>query len=255
MSLDLRGYTPARVSLGRAGCGLPTRELLEFQLAEAQARDAVHAVLDVSGLMNELARRGLIPIALKSAAANRDEYLRNPALGRALAADSDAKLRGVTGQSAGSDVVFILADGLSAIAIQRHALPLIGAVLALLAKDRWRIGPACVVEQGRVAVGDCIGEALGAQFSVVLIGERPGLSSPDSLGIYVTWEPRPGRTDAERNCISNVRPEGLSYAEAARRLCYLLTEGRRRRLTGVALKDGPSEERLRVGPARLIEPL
>jgi ethanolamine ammonia-lyase small subunit len=250
MTLDLNQYTPARVSLGRAGSGLPTRDLLEFQLAQAQARDAVHAALDLNGLMNELAHRGLHPISLKSAAANRLEYLRNPGFGRTLSPESATKLEATrnestSNQSAGSqstpiDLVFILADGLSAIAVDRHALPLIDATLPLLQNANWSIGPACVVEQARVAIGDSVGEALGAQFSVVLIGERPGLSSPDSLGIYLTWEPRPGCTDAERNCISNIRPEGLSYDEAARRLCYLLTEGRKRRLTGVALKDGPS---------------
>jgi ethanolamine ammonia-lyase small subunit len=239
MTIDLTRYTPARVSLGRVGSGLPTRELLDFQLAQAQARDAVHAALDAGGLVAELANRGLNPIALKSAAKGRVEYLRNPGLGRALSPDSAAKLEASRTESAAatSDIVFILADGLSALAVDRHAIPLIDALLPLLAKDVWHIGPTCIVEQGRVAIGDSVGAAFGAQFSIVLIGERPGLSSHDSLGIYVTWAPRPGRTDAERNCISNVRPEGLGYQEASRRLYYLLTEARKRRLTGVALKD------------------
>jgi len=200
----------------------------------------------VPGLLAELQRRSLPALSLHSAARGRAEYLRDPGLGRKLSAESAARLQSpATLQMEAAerpkswDVAFIVADGLSALAVAGHAMPVIDAVLPQLAEAGWAIGPVCIVEQARVAIGDGIGAALGAQFSVVLIGERPGLSSPDSLGIYVTWEPRPGRTDAERNCISNVRPEGLAYDEAARRLMYLLNEGRRLGLTGVALKDGP----------------
>ena len=228
---DLRHYTPARVALGRAGSAVATREILDFQLAQAQARDAVHAALDVNSLLDGLRRRNLPCYALKSAAPDRAAYLRHPDLGRRLAAESAAELR-----AAPSDVVFVIADGLSALAVNRHALALLDAVMPLLDRSSWSIAPVCMVEQGRVAIGDSIGAALEARTSVVLIGERPGLSSPDSLGVYVTWSPRPGRTDAERNCISNIRPEGLDYAAAAKMVAFYLHESRRLKLTGVALK-------------------
>ncbi|HZR29982.1 MAG TPA: ethanolamine ammonia-lyase subunit EutC [Terriglobales bacterium] len=228
---DLRHYTSARVALGRAGSALATREVLDFQLAHAQARDAVHATLDVDSLLDGLRRRNLPCCALKSAAPDRTTYLRHPDLGRRLAPKSTAELG-----AAACDLVFVIVDGLSALAVNRHALALLDATLPLLDRNSWSIAPVCVVEQGRVAIGDSIGAALGARTSVVLIGERPGLSSPDSLGIYVTWSPRPGRTDAERNCISNIRPEGLGYAAAANVLAFYLHESRYQKLTGVALK-------------------
>jgi len=228
---DLRHYTPARVALGRAGSAVATREILDFQLAHAQARDAVHAALDVGTLLDGLRRRNLPCCALRSAAPDRGSYLRHPDLGRKLAPESAAELR-----AAACDVVFVIADGLSALAANRHALPLLDAVLPLLDRNSWSIAPVCVVEQGRVAIGDSIGAALKARTSVVLIGERPGLSSPDSLGVYITWSPQPGRTDAERNCTSNIRPEGLSYAAAGKTVAFYLHESRRQKLTGVALK-------------------
>jgi ethanolamine ammonia-lyase small subunit len=208
---------------------LATREILDFQMAHAQARDAVHAAMDVPSLLGGLRERKLPYCVLKSAASDRSAYLRSPALGRTLDSGSAATLAG-----APCDIVFVIADGLSALAATRHALPLLDEVLLL--GQQWSVGPICVVEQGRVAVGDVIGAALSAEISVVLIGERPGLSSPDSLGIYVTWDPRPGRTDAERNCISNVRPEGLGYAAAAAMLVFYLREALRQKLTGVGLR-------------------
>lgn len=229
----LRNYTPARVQLCVTGVSLTARDHLDFQLAHAQARDAVHAQMAVHSLIRELGALGLPVLAMKSAAPDRATYLRRPDLGRTLNEASLALLK-----PSACDVAFVVADGLSAVAVERHALPLLKEVLPLL--EGWKLGPLCVVEQGRVAVGDAIGAAFEACLVVVLIGERPGLSSPDSLGIYVTWEPRVGRTDAERNCISNVREEGLNYAEAARRLAYYLNEARRRKLTGVALKDASS---------------
>lgn len=229
-SSSLRNYTPARVSLGLTGVSLTTRDHLDFQLAHAQARDAVHAQIAVHSLVQELETLGVPALALKSAAPDRVTYLRRPDLGRMLSNESLAQLKPLS-----CDVVFVVADGLSAVAVERHAVPLLKAVLHRL--EGWKLGPLCVVEQGRVAVGDAIGAALGASVAVVLIGERPGLSSPDSLGIYITWEPRVDRRDAERNCISNVREQGLSHAEAARRLAYYLNEARRRKLTGVLLKD------------------
>jgi ethanolamine ammonia-lyase small subunit len=229
----LRSFTPARVGLESTGVSLSTRALLNFQLAHARARDAVHAAIDVRMLCDELRRCELPALALQSKAGDRATYLRRPDLGRTLSEDSTALL--TPGEY---DVVFVIADGLSALAVERHALRLVQAVLTLI--TGWRVAPVCVVEQGRVAIGDAIGAALHAPLAVVMIGERPGLSSPDSLGVYVTWEPRKGRKDAERNCISNIREEGLDYAAAARRLHYYMQESRRRQMTGLGLKD-PAE--------------
>jgi ethanolamine ammonia-lyase small subunit len=225
MPVDLKAFTPARVALGRTGHSLPTAELLRFQLDHARARDAVYDPLNPAWLPQP-------HIRLSSAARDRGEYLRRPDLGRRLSEDSRALLdRGEY------DAAIVIADGLSAIAVHRHAAPVWEALVARLAAGEWQLAPLCVVSQARVAIGDEIGERLGAKLVVVLIGERPGLTSPDSLGIYLTWEPRPGRTDAERNCISNVRLEGISYDLAAHKLLYLMNAARARRLSGVALKE------------------
>jgi ethanolamine ammonia-lyase small subunit len=234
----LRSYTPARLGLERTGVSLGTRPLLDFQLAHAQARDAVHAAIDVRMMCDELRRSALPALALESKARDRSTYLRRPDLGRVLSEDSASLLR--PGEY---DVVFVIADGLSALAMERHALRLMREVLPMVAG--WRLAPVCVVEQGRVAIGDAIGEALQAHLAVVLIGERPGLSSPDSLGIYITWEPRRGKKDSERNCISNVREEGLGYTAAANRLHYYMQEASRRHMTGLGLKD-PAEDLARL---------
>ncbi len=221
MALDLRSFTPARVALGRAGNGLPTPELLHFRLDHARARDAVYESLDPASLH--------IPhVLLHSAAPDRATYLRRPDLGRKLA--PDAKL-----EKGDYDAAIVIADGLSAPAVHHHAAPLMHELLPLL--KEWRLAPTSVVLQARVAIGDAIGERLGARLVLVLIGERPGLTSPDSLGAYLTWDPRPGRTDADRNCVSNIRNEGLSYALAAHKLHFLLDASRQRRLSGVALKE------------------
>ena len=223
MAIDLRAFTPARVALGRTGHSLPTRELLRFQLDHAKARDAVYEELDPSSIPYE-------HVVLHSAAPDRATYLRRPDLGRRLSEASRAIL------SPGDyDAAIVIADGLSAKAVHRHATGLLAELLPRIAD--WKLAPISVVLQGRVAVGDEIGEALGAKIVAVLIGERPGLSSPDSLGVYLTWGPRVGRTDAERNCISNVRTEGLSYAAAAATMEFLMRESRARRLSGVALKE------------------
>lgn len=222
MAIDLRAFTNARVALGRSGHSLPTAELLRFQLDHARARDAVHQALDP---------RSLPPhVLVRSAASDRATYLRRPDLGRRLSDDSAASL-----MPGNYDAALVVADGLSALAVERHAPPLLDALLPKL--EGWRLPPLHVVLQGRVAIGDEIGQRLGASMVVLLIGERPGLTSPDSLGLYLTWAPRPGRTDAERNCISNVRPEGLDYALAAHKLHFLMQEARARRLSGVALKE------------------
>ena len=228
----LRDYTMARVELGRTGASVPTRALLEFQLAHAKARDAVHLPLAVNSLVVELKQKRLESITVASAARDRDEYLRRPDLGRRLSGDSRERLSALRAEY---DASIVIADGLSALAVHRHAVPL----LELLLRDLdWRIAPVAIVEQGRVAIGDEIGELLGARMVVILIGERPGLSSPDSLGAYLTWQPRRGRTDAERNCVSNIRAEGLSYAAAAHKLLFLMNESRRLKLSGVRLKEG-----------------
>ncbi len=232
----LRTMTPARVGLGRTGVSQQVRDLLDFQLAHAQARDAVHARMEAAALAAEIAAvSGSEVIRLHSAASDRATYLQRPDLGRKLDEASSAALSALVKTAAVSaDLVLIVADGLSALATERHVLPLLIEMLPRL--HGWRLAPVCVVEQGRVAVGDEIGAMLGALLSVVLIGERPGLSSPDSLGAYITWQPRPGRTDAERNCISNIRTDGLRYSEAAAQLAQCLTEARRLEVTGVSLK-------------------
>lgn len=230
----LRAFTPARIALGRTGASQPTTAQLAFTLAHARARDAVHAPLDVEALQQALREAGFEPIPAHSRAADRGTYLRRPDFGRRLDDASLARLRAAA-PSPAPDLVFVIADGLSAIAIERHALPLLRAARERL--PGWRIGPVPVVRQARVALGDEAAEALGARAVALLVGERPGLSSPDSLGIYLTWSPRVGRTDAERNCISNVRPEGLSYERAAQTLARLLDGAKRLGGTGVALKD------------------
>jgi ethanolamine ammonia-lyase small subunit len=223
MAIDLRSFTPARVALGRTGHSLPTAELLRFQLDHARARDAVYCELDPSAIT-------LPHILLHTAARDRATYLRRPDLGRKLHPDSRAQLT-----PGDYDAAIVIVDGLSAPAIHHHAMPLLEALLERLSD--WRLAPLTVVQQGRVAIGDEVAEALGAHLVVVLIGERPGLTSPDSLGIYLTWDPRPGRTDAERNCISNVRAEGIAYRLAAHKLHFLMTAARTRRLSGIALKE------------------
>ena len=221
-----RAATRARIGLGRSGDGLPTRALLDFQLAHARARDAVHGAVDFDRLTAEI---GLPTIRVDSAAPNRDSYLRRPDLGRRLDAASRERLK-----PAPCDAIFIIADGLST-AVQRHAAPLLRACLPELAD--WRLGPIVLARQARVALGDEIGSLTGAALTVMLIGERPGLSVADSLGVYLTWDPRPGRTDAERNCLSNIHADGLSYDAAAARLLWLMREARLRRQSGIGLKE------------------
>jgi ethanolamine ammonia-lyase small subunit len=231
---DLRRHTAARLALGRAGVSMPTDELLRFGHAHAQARDAVHVALEADSLVAALADAGMTTLRVHSAAAHRAQYLLRPDMGRRLDADSAARL--TQAACAPCDLLIVVADGLSSLAIHRNALPLIDAIRAQ-APAGWTLGPVVVVEQGRVAIGDEIGERLGARLVAVLIGERPGLSSPDSLGIYLTASPRVGRHDAERNCISNVRPEGLDILSAARKLWWLAAAASALGATGVALKD------------------
>ncbi|MEO5732921.1 MAG: ethanolamine ammonia-lyase subunit EutC [Rubrivivax sp.] len=234
---ELRRHTAARIALGRAGNSLPTAEWLRFAEAHALARDAVHTALQVDGLMEALRTHGFgEPVVLESAAPDRATYLRRPDLGRRLSARSDALLQ-AAGPGPACELAVVLADGLSAAAVDAHALPLLLALRPRLEADGVIVGPVAVARQARVALGDAIGALLQARAVLVLIGERPGLSSPHSLGAYLTWAPRVGRSDAERNCVSNIRPEGLQPAAAARTLAWLLAGARRLGATGVTLKD------------------
>ena len=234
----LRLVTGARIALGRAGGSLPTARLLEFQLAHARARDAVHLAFDAEGMTGLLLERGHCVLRVHSEAESRADYLKRPDLGRRLDAPSQAVLQGfATGGDGGFDAALVIADGLSPLAIHRHAAAVLDLAWQGLTEAGWRLAPVIVAGQSRVALCDEIGELLGAKQVAILIGERPGLSAADSLGIYLTYGPRVGRTDAERNCISNIRPEGLGYREAAQTLVRLMLRARRLRLTGVGLKD------------------
>tara|TARA_R110001583_G_scaffold51265_8_gene160140 strand:- start:2456 stop:3343 length:888 start_codon:yes stop_codon:yes gene_type:complete len=242
----LREFTAARISLGRSGVSIPTSEMLAFQLAHAQARDAVHTPLDFDDLQQQLSELTkqfpkLItskPITLHSQAVDRTDYLQRPDLGRSLDQLSVKKLQ-KTASTYNYNLAIIVADGLSATAIYQNALPFIEALLETLQQDEqpWTLAPITLVEQGRVAISDEIGELLNADLVLMLIGERPGLSSPDSMGLYLTWAPRIGLNDSSRNCISNVRPQGLIYSAAVQKAIYLLRESRRLKLSGVNLKD------------------
>ncbi|MBA4708461.1 ethanolamine ammonia-lyase subunit EutC [Aquitalea aquatica] len=236
---DLASHTVARIALGRVGASLPTRETLRFALAHAQARDAVHTALDQASLLAQLQALGLPALSVRSAAPSRAAYLQRPDQGRRLHPDSRASLLAAGVEPC--DVLFVIGDGLSARAVASHALPLIAATLPLLHEQGLRVGPVVLAAEARVALADEVGECLQAAMVVMLIGERPGLSSPDSLGIYLTSAPRTGRMDSERNCISNVRPQGLPYPLAAYKLAWLIRAGRSGG-TGVALKDGSAAE-------------
>jgi ethanolamine ammonia-lyase small subunit len=245
--INWREFTPARIALGRVGASQPTDALLQFSMAHANARDAVYEPLDIASLFAQLGGPTEC-VVVKSRATDRAQYLRRPDFGRRLDAPSVERLRTLqqrltpesnSNPDSGIDLVIVIADGLSALATSRHAVPLIEALRSKL--EGWRFGPTVIAEQARVALGDEVGELLNARCVAVLIGERPGLSSPDSLGIYLTWNPRVGRTDAERNCISNIRPAGLSYEHAATKLVALLEGAKRLGATGIDLKEDDGE--------------
>jgi len=239
----LAAHTPARIALGRSGNGLSTRRVLDFQLAHAQARDAVNSPFDARSIADQLSRSGTALVTTE--AADRQNYLMNPNAGRRLSGASRAKL-----QRGAYDAALVIADGLSATAIHAHGAALGRLILASLPTLKW--APATIVTGGRVAIGDEIAEALGAELCIVLIGERPGLSAADAVGIYLTFAPRPGITkDSNRNCISNVRPGGLALEEAAHRLAWLVTESRRIRLSGVGLKEDAPDLPILPGTARV----
>lgn len=231
----LREFTDARIALGRSGASLPTREVLNFGLAHARARDAIHRPFDSEQLEPELAAMGLSSLTVHSAAGDRHIYLNRPDLGRRLDEASRADLAASGVRPA--DLLLVIGDGLSSYAVHRQALPLIRALLPYLHTLGICLAPVVLAHQSRVALGDDIGETLKARAVAILIGERPGLSSPDSLGVYLTWQPHRQRLESERNCISNIRPDGLSYDAAAFKLAWLLEQAFLRRLTGVRLKD------------------
>ncbi len=244
----LREFTSARIALGRSGNSIPTNELLAFQLDHAQAMDAVHCTLNVESLVAQLSDSYSIlkhtlepPVVVTSKVADRFMYLQRPDLGRQLDSDSWQQLTSIRKEhNAELDLVIVVADGLSSVAIQTHALPVITRLVSLLSEDeeqQWNLAPITIVKQGRVAVGDDVSECFNAKAVLVLIGERPGLTSPDSMGMYLTWGAKRGSKDSDRNCISNVRPQGLNYEDACQRAFYLLKEARRLKLSGVKLKD------------------
>lgn len=248
-TLDLRSLTPARVALGRSGASVPTRALLDFTLDHARARDAVHAVFDAPHLVADLHALGLVVTEARSRAVDRRDYLRRPDLGRQLDAGSAETLARCASEP--GQLAVVIGDGLSAAAVHAHAAALMACLLPLLAEgDGVAIGHVVVASGARVALGDEIGAILGARMVVTLIGERPGLSAPDSLGAYLTFAPKPGRTDAERNCVSNIRRAGLSYDEAACKIAWLVREGLAREATGVVLKDESADRApRRIGTA------
>jgi ethanolamine ammonia-lyase small subunit len=237
---DLRRYTAARIALGRTGASLPVNEVLSFALAHAQARDAVHTPLDVEALAVQLQTQSTKILHVRSRAHDRATYLSRPDWGRRLDDDSVKAL--ATAPSKGADLVLVLSDGLSSSAVQKHAAPLLDALRPLLAEYQW--APLLIATQARVALADEVGELLGARLAISLIGERPGLSSPDSLGAYLTFNPRIGGSDAERNCISNIRPEGLFYADAAQQIAELVRAALKLSLTGVKLRFDPAQSAL-----------
>lgn len=232
---SLRSFTAARIALGRTGVSVPATETLQFKLAHAHARDAVYSELKKDVLFTSLQTFQLPVFFLESKASDRHIYLQRPDLGRKLDTSSKQKLENF--HSKQYDVCITVADGLSAIAVNEHAFAVMKILLPLLQEHKFSIAPLCIVQQARVAIADETASLLKARLSIILIGERPGLSSPDSLGAYITYNPAVGLTDESRNCISNIRPEGLQYEQAANKIFYLINEAFRLQLTGVQLKD------------------
>lgn len=234
---SLSKFTQARIALGRAGTSLPTRQHLEFQLSHARARSAVHHTLNYIDIQNKLHDRGWDVLDLASAAETRSIYLQRPDLGRVLAEKSEEKLKASRSETCDFDISIVIVDGLSSFAIERNAIPLFDQLAPQLLTRGFKLSPLALVRQGRVAIGDKICIRLQAKCVVVLIGERPGLSSPDSLGVYMTWMPTDRTTDANRNCISNIRSGGVNFQDAVNKLLYLIEQAFVRRISGVYLKD------------------
>jgi ethanolamine ammonia-lyase small subunit len=230
----LQEFTSARIAIGRVGTSIPLKQSLEFKLAHAHARDAVYSELDINNLTDVLKQFDLPVLHLHSRVNDRRQYLQRPDLGRRL---NDGSLDLLRDYHPETDIAIILADGLSATAVNENAVGLLQALIPQLLAAGFKMSSMSIVEQGRVAIGDDIGHGLKAKLSLVLIGERPGLSSADSLGAYLTYNPKPGLTDEMRNCISNIRPGGLIYKKAAKKIFYLVSEAFKRKLSGVDLKD------------------
>lgn len=249
----LNQFTDARIALGRSGASLPTAEVLKFGLAHAQARDAIHQPFDSDTLAAQLAALDLETLTVHSQASDRAVYLNRPDLGRRL--DEPSREMLTARRASPHDVLLVIGDGLSSHAVHRQAVPLVKALLPFLATLGLSTGPVVLAHQSRVALGDDIGECLNSKAVAILIGERPGLSSPDSLGVYLTWKPERARIESERNCISNIRPEGLGYDAAAFKLAWLLEQAFLRRLTGVGLKDESDNPALwdRVRPGKVFQ--
>lgn len=251
----LKRFTGARIGLGRTGVSQPVRAHLEFQLAHALARDAVSIPLDFAGFAELLTARGLTSFCLQSQVDNHQQYLQRPDLGRRLNNQSITVLQEYGAADLAPDIAIVIADGLSSTAIERHAVAFLDLLIPALQQDGCHLAPCCLVRYGRVAIGDPIGERLNARMSIVLIGERPGLSSADSMGIYFTYRPKSGKTDAERNCISNIHTTGLSYVDAMHKLLFLIREACRLKLSGVQLKDQTSQNRaspVTAGPGNFL---
>ena len=251
----LRRFTQARIALGRAGHAVPTQVLLDFQLAHAEARDAVHVSWNIDAFAELLRGLGEEVLVLDTPIGSRNEYIRRPDLGRVLSEGSRTRLR--ASKTAKTDVALIVTNGLSSTAVERHGIPLLRAITTGYRTHQIRIAPISLIVNGRVALSDDVGSVLAARVAVIIVGERPGLSAADSLGIYLTYAPKPGNIDAMRNCISNIRPpEGLSYDVAAAKLLYLTEQALKRSISGVALKDEmaglPDEREKYVKPTKLL---
>ena len=241
----LQRFTPARIARGHAGHSLPTNELLKFQVDHAQARDAVYSTLHIHAITASINESlGLQPTHLKSEVNSRSQYLQRPDLGRTLSQSSREELMNVS--STKSDICFVIADGLSAQAVNQNAVPVLEKLIPKLKAINWIIAPICTVEQGRVAIADEIGFLLKSEIVMILIGERPGLSSPNSMSAYITFHPSTGTTDERRNCVSNIRPEGMDVKIAVEKIFYLLTEMKSRRLSGVNFKDEWNDDTLQI---------
>jgi ethanolamine ammonia-lyase small subunit len=232
----LRQFTQARIALGKTGVSVPASENLQFKIAHAFARDAVHAVLNKTTLVNQLQKFNHPVVLLHSKAIDRQQYLQRPDFGRQLN-ETSVNLLKKENNNPLYDICINIADGLSATAVNNHAIPLLQTLFPILINQGYTIAPLCVIEQGRVAISDETGQLLNAKISIILIGERPGLSSPDSMGIYLTYNPVVGNTDEQRNCISNIRPEGLNYTAATQKIFHLVKESLRLKISGVQLKD------------------
>lgn len=230
----LKEYTSARIALGRSGGSLPTSEWLDFKLSHARARDAVHLEFDPAKLAEKLRDIGYQSEIIHTCATDRRLYLQRPDLGRRL---NDASKSLLAQYSGDFDLVIIASDGLSTMAADRQIASLLESLLQRLDTPQWKIAPILIAPFARVALEDEVGFLLNAQIALILVGERPGLGSPDSLGAYLVFGPKPGNTDAQRNCVSNIRPQGLGFDEAAETLWYLMKQARARKLSGVMLKD------------------